>query len=217
MRKEIYEKSKGSEQGARALVSVKSSHRNTVSVIDATVNAAALQMSPTSVSKHPAHCRTPEEAPHAMNRVWRFLYRAFGTALAIAIMELLATYAQEPIWRVPFVTSIVLVTALPYSEASRPYSVIAGHMSSCVAGFVAVVILGPGSFASALGVGLASLAMSMLRAPHPPAGIDAFLIAANGLAGRWILSPVLIGCLLLVMFSQSWLVGERAIFGDDVF
>jgi CBS-domain-containing membrane protein len=149
-----------------------------------------------------------------MNRGWRFLYRAFGTALAIAIMEVLAPYAQQPLWQVPFVTSIVLVTALPRSEASRPYAVIAGHMSSCACGLLALAILGPGNAAGALAVGLSSFAMLVLRAPHPPAGIDAFLIGGNGLAANWVLSPVLIGCLLLVAFSQSWLVGERAIFGD---
>jgi CBS-domain-containing membrane protein len=150
----------------------------------------------------------------AMHRTWRFLYRALGAALAITIMELLAAYAKEPLSQVPFVTSIVLVTALPHSEASRPYAVMTGHMSSCACGLVALFVLGPGSSASALGVGLASFAMLLLRAPHPPAGIDAFLIGANGLAATWVLDPVLIGCLLLVAFSQSWLAGERAIFGD---
>jgi CBS-domain-containing membrane protein len=143
-----------------------------------------------------------------------FLYRATGTAVAIAVMELLAGYGGEPLWRVPFVTSIVLVTALPHSEASRPYAVIAGHLWSCAAGFATLLVLGQGNQASAVGVGLAALGMLAIRAPHPPAGIDAFLIAANGLPGRWVVSPVMIGCMLLVIFSQGWLSGERAIFGD---
>jgi hypothetical protein len=71
-------------------------------------------------SKTPAHCCTLGEAPSAMNRTWCFLYRALGMALAVSIIEFLAPYAQQPLWRVPFVTSIVLVTALPRSEASRP-------------------------------------------------------------------------------------------------
>jgi CBS-domain-containing membrane protein len=89
-----------------------------------------------------------------------------------------------------------------------------GHMSACACGLVALAILGPGNSASALGVGLASFAMLLLRAPHPPAGIDAFLIGGSDLTASWVLSPVLIGCLLLVAFSQSWLLGERALFGD---
>jgi len=141
-----------------------------------------------------------------------FLYRSTGTAGAMGIMELLASYVEEPLWRIPFVTSIVLVTALPDSEASRPYAVIAGHMWSCGAGLAALALLGPGNLASAVGVGLAALGMLAIRAPHPPAGIDAFLITANALSLGWVVSPVLIGSLLLVLFSQAWSVGERTIF-----
>jgi hypothetical protein len=54
--------------------------------------------------------------------------------------------------------------------------------------------------------------MLAARAPHPPAGIDAFLIAANGLTLRWVVSPVMIGCVLLVAFSQGWRAAETVIF-----
>jgi hypothetical protein len=46
----------------------------------------------------------------------------------MGITELLASYVEEPLWRISFVTSIALVTD---SEAWRPYAVIAGHMWSC--------------------------------------------------------------------------------------
>lgn len=150
-----------------------------------------------------------------MVRAGIYLYRALGTAIAIGAMEFLATFSDEPMWRIPFVTSIVLVTALPHSEASRPYSIIVGHMASCTVGLVALFTFGAGATASAVGVGLASLAMLALRAPHPPSGIDAFVIAAHDLPARWIVNPVLVGCLLLVVFSQAWTYGERAIFGPD--
>src|ERR1051326_3843043 len=117
-----------------------------------------------------------------------FLYRSAGTAGAMGFMELLASYVEEPLWRIPFVTSIVLVTVLPDSEASRPYAVIAGHMWSCGAGLAALALLGPGNLASAVGVGLAALGMLAIRAPHPPAGIDAFLITANALSLGWVVS-----------------------------
>jgi CBS-domain-containing membrane protein len=141
-----------------------------------------------------------------------FLYRAAGAGIAIAVMEAVAIYGDEPLWRVPFVTSIVLVTTLPHSEAARPYAVIVGHACACVARFVALLLMGQGPAASAAGVGLAGLLMLSMRAPHPPAGIDAFLIAANGLPLRWALSPVLLGCLLLVAFAHVWSRGEQAIF-----
>lgn len=132
--------------------------------------------------------------------------------MAIALMEVLAAEAGEPLSRVPFVTSIVLVLMLPQSEASQPYAVLVGHVISCLAGLASVLVLGAGETASAVGVGLAGFLMLAVRAPHPPAGIDAFLIAAHGLTLGWVVSPVLIGCILLVAFSLVWATGERSLF-----
>jgi CBS-domain-containing membrane protein len=124
-------------------------------------------------------------------------------------MELLAHVAQEPLARVPFVTSIVLALSLPDSEPAQPYAIIVGHLASCVAGFVALWCLGSGEMASAVGVGLAALLMLALRAMHPPAGIDAFLVAAFGLPTGWTLNPVLVGAVLLASFARLWSMGER--------
>jgi CBS-domain-containing membrane protein len=150
-----------------------------------------------------------------MRQVLVFAFRAAGAGLAIAVMEWLAALSGEPFWRVPFVTSIVLVMTLPQSEAARPYAIVVGHASACAAGFAAVHVCGPGSAASAIGVGAAGFLMLLLRAPHPPAGINAYLIAANDLPLRWALSPVLAGCLLLAAFAWGWSRAERAIFSKE--
>jgi CBS-domain-containing membrane protein len=147
-----------------------------------------------------------------MRQVMVFVYRAAGAGLAIAVMQWLSVFADEPLWRVPFVTSIVLVMTIPQSEAARPYAIVLGHASACAAGFLALYLFGTGATASAVGVGAAGFLMLALRAPHPPAGIDAFLIAANGLPPRWALSPVLVGCVLLVIFSWGWSWGEEVLF-----
>jgi hypothetical protein len=127
------------------------------------------------------------------------LYRATGAGIAIALMELLARVADEPLSRVPFVTSIVLVMALPDSPPARPQAVIGGHMLSCAAGLLAVWTLGPGEQAVAVALGLSLLFMLTFDVLHPPAGIDAFLIA----------SPVLVGALFLVGYAKVWSAGER--------
>lgn len=133
-----------------------------------------------------------------------WLYRAAGAAIAIVIMEVLARIAGEPLARVPFVTSIVLVMALPGSDGARPYAVIGGHMLSAASGLAAVAILGAGETPAAIGVGLAVLVMQAARAMHPPAGIGAMLVASQGLPVAWLLSPVLAGALLLVGFATLW-------------
>jgi CBS-domain-containing membrane protein len=138
--------------------------------------------------------------------VW--LYRAVGTAVAIAIMELLARGFGEPLIRVPFVTSIVLTLALPRSEGARPYAVIGGHLLSTLAGFAALWCLGVGATASAVAVGGAALLMLSTRAVHPPAGIDAFLVPLLGLPLGWAWNPILAGAILLAAFAKIWSLGE---------
>jgi CBS-domain-containing membrane protein len=110
---------------------------------------------------------------------------------------------------VPFITSIVLVMALPDSLPARPRALIGGHLFSCLAGWLGATLFGPGQIASAVGVGVASLAMIATGTLHPPAGIDAFLIATGTMPADWILNPVLIGTLMLAGFARAWTEGER--------
>jgi CBS-domain-containing membrane protein len=137
------------------------------------------------------------------------MFRASGAAVAIAIMELLAAFASEPLARVPFVTSIVLVMALPSSEAAHPRAIIGGHVLSTACGFACFWLLGPGEASSAAGVGLATFCMIAFRAIHPPAGIGAFLVPLYQLPVSWLLSPVLTGALLLTGYAQLWQKAER--------
>ena len=126
----------------------------------------------------------------------------------MALMELLARIADEPLARVPFVTSIVLAFSLPASEPARPYAIVTGHLLSSLAGFAALFLFGPGDTSAALGVGLATFLMLGAHAMHPPAGIDAFIVAGSGMSVSWIVSPVLIGALLLATASWTWAHGE---------
>lgn len=145
------------------------------------------------------------------------VYRAVGAGIAIALMELLARAADEPLSRVPFVTSIMLVMALPESEPARSYNVVGGHMLSCVAGLAALWTFGGGDVACAVALGLALLLMLLLRALHPPAGIDAFLIAAYGLSLSWAISPVLVGAIFLVGYKRMWLIIEARLRATPAF
>jgi CBS-domain-containing membrane protein len=146
-----------------------------------------------------------------MHRTIIWLHRAVGAGIAIGVMELLARWDGEPLLRVPFVTSIVLVTAVPEIEAARPAAVIFGHLLSSVAGLIALWTLGANEFATAAGVGLATLLMLATRTLHPPAGINAFLVPANALSAWWILNPVLLGSILLAAFARLWRLSERAL------
>ena len=58
-------------------------------------------------------------------------------------------------------------------------------------------------------VGLAALLMLGCRAMHPPAGIDAFLVAGLGLPTNWIVNPVAAGAIPLAGYSRAWAQGEH--------
>ena len=144
-----------------------------------------------------------------MRQVIAWLYQALGASVAVGIMEGLARLGHHEAVRVPFVTSIVLTLFASESTPAQPYSVVTGHLVSSIAGLAALACLGPGDAAAALGVGTAALLMMASRAPHPPAGVDAFLIAQLGLSWFWIVNPVLIGAVLLAAFSRLWALAGR--------
>ena len=101
-----------------------------------------------------------------MEMTWA--YRAVGAAAAIGMMEMLARVAGQPLARVPFVTSIVLVMALPDSEAATPRAIIGGHLISSGCDMFCSWILGPGEVSSAVAVGAATFFMIASGAVHPP-------------------------------------------------
>lgn len=146
-----------------------------------------------------------------MRQTLTWLYRATGAAIAIVIMEALAQLAGESLARVPFITSIVLVMALPGSDGARPYALVGGHLISAASGLTVAAILGAGEPSAAVAVGFAVLLMQVARAMHPPAGIGAMLIASQGLPVWWIVNPVLIGALLLVAYAGVWTGLERKV------
>ena len=139
--------------------------------------------------------------------IW--VYRALGASIAIGIMELLARLAGEALWRVPFVTSIVLVMALPTSKPAQSRSIVGGHVLSGLCGLLCYWMLGPGETSSAVAVGVATFAMIAFEVVHPPAGIGAFLIPAHQLPTHWLFSPLLVGALILTLYSKLWQLGER--------
>lgn len=86
-------------------------------------------------------------------------------------------------------------------------------MLSCLAGWLTAALIGDGQTASAVAVGAATLAMLATGTLHPPAGIDAFLIATRKLSFAWALSPVLAGALMLAGFAAIWRRCERHLVG----
>jgi CBS-domain-containing membrane protein len=141
----------------------------------------------------------------------RIAVRAAGGGLGIAVMTALAHAAGQPLMMVPFATSIVLVMGTPEAPPARPRCIVGGHLISALAGIGCVLLFGEAVWVPALGVGLAIAAMHATDTFHPPAGISPLIITNAHATVFFILSPVLVGALILVGFAFAYhrLSGER--------
>ncbi len=127
-----------------------------------------------------------------------------GGAIAIAAMEFLSSTFVYPLAVIPFATSIVLVLAMPEAVAAQPRALIGGHLVATLVGLAMVKLVGPQPWAAAVAVGLAILLMVLSDTLHPPAGIDPLLVVTANLSWPFLLSPVLLGALLLTAFALFW-------------
>jgi len=129
---------------------------------------------------------------------------AAGGAIAIAIMELLSSRHEFPLFAVPFATSIVLVMGSPDAEPAQPRALIGGHLVSTLVGLVVLYLAGPAPWAAALAVGLAIAAMHVTRTFHPPAGIDPLIVVVNAMPWTFFFVPVAAGAVALALFALAW-------------
>ena len=129
------------------------------------------------------------------------LGRGFAASSAIGLAEFLARVGGESMSHVPFVTSIALVTAFPFSEPARVPAVLGGHLLSAVAGYLALYFFGAGELGATAGLGGAVTLMCLTRTMHPPAGLSGFLVPFLGLPLTWLLAPLLIGSVLVSAYG----------------
>ncbi len=140
--------------------------------------------------------------------VWSTLrpavFAGVGAALAIGVMESLSLAMRYPLAVVPFATSIVLVISMPDARPSQPRALVGGHLLATLIGLVVVKLAGPHGWAAALAVGGATFAMILTDTLHPPAGINPLLVVANNLSWPFLVTPVLVGALMLLAFAFVW-------------
>jgi CBS-domain-containing membrane protein len=133
-----------------------------------------------------------------------YVAQSIGSGVAIAGMGAFALRTGFPLMVVPFATSIVLVMGMPEAGPAQPRALIGGHLLSTAVGLLILHILGPGIWADAVGVALATAAMHFTRTFHPPAGIDPLVVLTGNAALSFLFVPVMAGALLLALFTFVW-------------
>jgi CBS domain-containing membrane protein len=152
----------------------------------------------------------------------RVLLSSLGAALFILSLGALDPWTRGavelPALIPPFGASTVIVFFAPDSAASRPFSVVVGHLGSLLVACMVLHFLPhqPLALQGALAVAGAGVWMVLSRSVHPPGGATALLATIGGpkLAPLSLLLPLLSGCMALVcvrwLLDQSIRLGLRA-------
>jgi CBS-domain-containing membrane protein len=127
-----------------------------------------------------------------------------GAAIAIGAMQWLSLASHYPLVIIPFATSIVLVIGSPEAQPAQPRALVGGHIVATMAGLAMLQLTGPQTWAAAVAVGLAILAIYVTGTFHPPAGINPLLVVSNNLHWSFLFAPVLAGAVLLTAFAYIW-------------
>lgn len=138
-----------------------------------------------------------------MNQYGVALISGLGAAVAIGLLSLAENLTSAGLWLMaPFGATAVLVFGVPDSPLAQPKNVIAGHLLTALIGVFFVSFIGVTPFTLALASGLAVSAMLLTKTTHPPAGANPLLIMLTGQSWSFLITPVLIGAVVMVLVGQ---------------
>ncbi|EEY37018.1 HPP family protein [Vibrio mimicus MB451] len=103
----------------------------------------------------------------------------------------------------PFGATAVLVFGVPDSPLAQPKNVIFGHLITAFVGIFFTQFIGVSPLSLALATGIAVSAMLLTKTTHPPAGANPLLIMLAGQSWTFLVTPVLLGAVLIVLVGKS--------------
>ncbi|WP_105201314.1 HPP family protein [Pseudoalteromonas sp. T1lg10] len=127
----------------------------------------------------------------------------FGAAIAIGVLAYLDSLNTQMLWLMaPFGATTVLVFGVPNSPLARAKNVILGHLVTAFIGVVFSLYAPITPLSMAIATGLAVSLMLVSDTTHPPAGANPVLIMLAQQGWMYLLSPVLIGAVLIVLLAS---------------
>jgi CBS-domain-containing membrane protein len=138
-----------------------------------------------------------------MNRLVLSLFSGVGAALAIGILSFADSVQSDIVLLMaPFGATAVLVFGVPDSPLAQPKNVILGHLITAFIGVCFVEFIGVTPLSLSIATGLAVSAMLFTKTTHPPAGANPVLIMLAGQSWPFLISPVLLGAVILVVVGK---------------
>lgn len=124
-----------------------------------------------------------------------------GGFLTILTLIYLTNMTSTEWLMAPFGASCVLVFGVWNAPLSQPRNVIGGHFVATFVGLLIYHLFGNEPWAIAFAIGLAIAMMMLTKTTHPPAGADPLLVMLGSYSWSYLISPVLIGSVVIVIFA----------------
>ncbi|WP_001089480.1 HPP family protein [Vibrio mimicus] len=139
-----------------------------------------------------------------MNSTVISIFAGVGAFLAIGLLTFLdSTLTNVALLMAPFGATAVLVFGVPDSPLAQPKNVIFGHLITAFVGIFFTQFIGVSPLSLALATGITVSAMLLTKTTHPPAGANPLLIMLAGQSWTFLVTPVLLGAVLIVLVGKS--------------
>ena len=131
----------------------------------------------------------------------KILISFVGAFIAINILALVCIYNDQSLLIALFGASTVLIFGAEGSPLAQPRNLIMGNVLDSISAVFSFSFFGNNSFSCGIAVAIAIAFGQFFRCLHPPAEAVAFLGVISNANLDFILSPILIGSLILVMWG----------------
>ncbi|WP_242028259.1 HPP family protein [Pseudanabaena sp. FACHB-2040] len=131
--------------------------------------------------------------------------------VGIAALAYLTTGTGYPLIAAPFGATAVLVFAVSDSPLAQPRNVIGGNLMGALVSVALVSWFGSDPWVMALAVATTIKVMQLTHTVHPPGGAVALVGVMSGATSEFVLTPVLVGSILLVLCTvvfSHWIPGR---------
>tara|TARA_Y100000589_G_scaffold53836_1_gene44718 strand:- start:274 stop:789 length:516 start_codon:yes stop_codon:yes gene_type:complete len=131
----------------------------------------------------------------------KILISFVGAFIAINILTMVSIYKDQSLLIAPFGASTVLLFGVEESPLAQPRNLIMGNLLGGISAVFSYSCFGNNSFSCGLAVAIAIALGQLFRCLHPPAGAVALLGVISKANLNFVLSPVLLGSLVLVIWG----------------
>lgn len=139
-----------------------------------------------------------------MNHYVSALVAGVGASITLGLLLVLeANVESAALVMAPFGATAVLVFGLPQSPLAQPKNVIFGHLVTASIGVLFSQYVGVTPISLAIATGLGITCMLASKTTHPPAGANPILIMLAGHGWLFLVTPVLIGSVVIVLMSKA--------------